>query len=140
MDDRDKGGLNSQLHEGITMKIKIKYTNCLGFVLALCMIAISECSCSAPKPTTDPLAGWRVDQYGQPNQMIISDYQNYIRTLSQDEQKYAGPIFFYEDGAGQYAVEIKIGLNGSSWHHVLIYDKDNKRIKTIKFISGNYAS
>jgi len=63
------------------------------------------------------------------NKPITDDYQDYIRNLSTDERKYAGPIHYFEDGAGQHAVRITIGINGTVWEHVLIYDKDNKRKK-----------
>ena len=56
------------------------------------------------------------------------------------KEKRAGLIFFFENETGQHAVQIRIGINGTSWEHILIYDKDNKRIKAIKYISGRYAS
>ncbi|HEY3931536.1 MAG TPA: hypothetical protein VGM58_04120 [Verrucomicrobiae bacterium] len=119
------------------MKI-IQLTFCSLLAMFLCGFGCSSSKLTSPTP--DPLAGWQVDQKGEPNQAIVNDYQNYIHTLSLEEQKYAGPIFFYKDGTGQYAVEIQIGLNGTSWVHVLIYDKDNKRIKAIKYSSGDYHS
>lgn len=124
------------------MEKMIKYSNCIGLVLALCAIMVSGCSCSAPKPQPDPLAGWQVSDLKNlhDNKAITDDYKAYIQTLSLDEQKYAGPINFYEDGSGQHAVEIRIGLDGTEWRHVLIYDKDNKRIKTIKYEAGHYYS
>jgi hypothetical protein len=98
--------------------------------------------CSSPKPTPDPLAGFHVSSLGNldNNKAITDDYKAYIRTLSPEERKYLGTIFFYEDGTGQHAVEITIGLNGTWWEHVLIYDKDNKRINAIKYSTGHYAS
>jgi hypothetical protein len=96
----------------------------------------------ASKPTPDPLAGfYRADEADMDkNQVITDDYKGYIQKLSPEERKYAGPIFYFEDGTGQHAVRITIGLNGTVWRHVLIYDKDNKRIKTIKYASGDYHS
>jgi hypothetical protein len=32
------------------------------------------------------------------------------------------------------------GLNHTHWEHVLVYNKDNKRIKTIKYVSGHSMS
>jgi hypothetical protein len=121
------------------MKKLIKYSNYFVFVLALCAMIFSGCSCSAPKPMPDPLAGFHVSSF-DPNKAITDDYKNYIQKLSPEEQKRAGPIFYYEDGTGQHAVLIKIGINGTVWEHVLIYDKNDKRIKTIKYASGNYRS
>jgi hypothetical protein len=129
------------------MKKIIKYSNCFGLVLALCTMVISGCSCSAPKPTPptpDPLAGFHVSSLGNldSNKAITDDYKAYIQTLSPEEQKYLGPspIGFFEDGTGQHAVQIQIALYGTWWFHDLIYDKDNKRVKTIKYAAGDYHS
>jgi outer membrane biogenesis lipoprotein LolB len=123
------------------MKKIIKYSNYFGFILALCMMVISGCSCSAPKPTPDPLAGFHEVgiQHLDNNKTITADYQAYIQTLSPEEQR-ASSVFFFEDGTGQHAVMIKMGLNETVWQHVLIYDKDDKRIKTIKYSPGGYRS
>jgi hypothetical protein len=98
--------------------------------------------CTKPKPTPDPLASFRFSSLNNldSNKTITDDYKDYIQKLSPEERKYAGPIFYFEDGTGQHAVEIKIGLNGTVWRHILIYDKENKRIKAIKYASGDYAS
>jgi hypothetical protein len=97
---------------------------------------------SSSKPTPDPLAGCHVSSLGNldNHKAITDDYKTYIHPLLPDEQKYAGPILFYEDGMGQHAVDIEIAINGTSWKHILIYDTDNKRIKAIKYSSGSYQS
>ena len=102
---------------------------------------IGGCSGCQTK-TPDPLVGFHFSSLNNldSNKAITDDYKNYIQTLSPDEKKTAGPIFYFEDGMGQHAVEIKIGLNGTVWEHVLIYDKDNKRIKMIKYSNGGYRS
>jgi hypothetical protein len=94
------------------------------------------------KPTPDPLAGFHFSSLNNldSDKTITGDYKDYIQTLSPEEKKYAGPIEFFEDGTGQHAVMIMIGINGTVWRHYLIYDKDNKRIKTIKYASGDYHS
>jgi hypothetical protein len=127
------------------MKKIVKYSNCFGFVLALCMMVISGCICSAPKatlPTPDPLAGFHVVSlvYLDNNKKITDDYKTYIQTLSPEEQKFATVDYYYEDGQGQHAVLITVGINHTNWRHVLIYDKDNKRVKTIKYADGNSMS
>ena len=63
----------------------------------------------------------------------VTTTHDYIQKLSQKDRKYVGPIGFYEDGTGQHAVEIEEALHGTWWFHVLIYDKGDKRIKTIKY-------
>jgi hypothetical protein len=109
------------------------------FLMLMAMLLFG-CGCNTSKPIPDPLAGWQKAYGEKPNQAIVKDYQDYIHTLSPDEQKYAELIIYYKDGTGQHAVEITIGLNGAWWRHILIYDKDNKRIKTIKSSTGSYRS
>jgi len=96
----------------------------------------------ASKPTPDPLEGfhWSSLVNLDNNKTISDDYRNYIQTLSPDEQKSIAYIEYFEDGTGQHAVRITIGLNHTNWEHVLIYDKDNKRIKSVKYISGGSMS
>jgi len=124
------------------MKEIIKYSNCFGLILALCMMVISGCSCSAPKatPTPDPLAGFHAASKN-PDKVIMDDYQNYIQKLSPEEKKYMGPTRFFEDGTGQHALQIETDINGKYiWYHILFYDKDNKRAKVIKYSGGSYES
>jgi hypothetical protein len=125
--------------------MKTKITNSLNnpalIFLTLVSIFVWSCGCNTSKPVPDPLAGFHAASKTL-DQSIVNDYQNYIQNLSPEEKKYLGPypVSFFEDGTGQHAVRIKIGINGTSWEHVLIYDKDNKRIKTIKYSTGHYAS
>src|SRR5271154_1033698 len=103
------------------MKKIIKYSNYFGFVLALCMMILSGCSCSAPKPTPDPLAGWKLCQSQDPkylDQAITDDYKAYIQALSPEEQKFATYDNDFEDGTGQHAVLITVGLNHTDWRHI----------------------
>ena len=99
--------------------------------------------CAAQKPTPDPLAGfhWSSLVNLANNKAITDDYEAYIQTLSPEEKKYLGPspIRYFEDRSGQHAVEIREGLNGTVWEHVLIYDKNDKRIKTVRYAAGHYA-
>jgi hypothetical protein len=89
--------------------------------------------------TPDPLAGFHPASKN-PDQIIEKDYQDYIHKFSPEERKYTGPISFFEDGTGQHAVVIEVDLNGTAWNHVLFYDKDNKRIKVIKYVGWHYMS
>jgi len=96
--------------------------------------------CNTSKPTPDPLAGWKVDLDHDPDQAIEKDYHDYIQKLPPKEREHAGLIHMLVDGTGQHAINMTIGLNGTDWQHVLIYDKNDKRIKTIKYVSGHSAS
>jgi hypothetical protein len=99
--------------------------------------------CSSSKPTPDPLAGFHFCFSQDPKYLgeaIMVDYQDYIQKLPPEEKKLANYSHDFEDGTGQHAVLIEVGVNGTWWEHVLIYDKDNKRIKTIKYSNGGYRS
>jgi hypothetical protein len=102
-------------------------------------ILLAACVWVVGCATPNPLAGWKV-YFHEPDQTITNDYQDYIQKLPPEERKYAGGIQYFEDGTGQHAVKIEIGLNGTWWQHVLIYDKNDKRIKVIKYASGGYRS
>jgi hypothetical protein len=98
--------------------------------------------CASPKPVPDPLAGWieLVRAGEEPNQAITTDYQSYIRSLPPKEREYPTAAHFYTDGNGQHAVRFEVNMNGVSWAHVLIYDKDNERIRVIKYLYAYYRS
>ncbi len=51
-------------------------------------------------------------------------------------------IDLLEDGTGQHAVSIEIfeKHKNASWHYVLIYDKENKRMRVIKYGYTRYMS
>ena len=100
------------------------------------------CAVGCGTPQVNPLVGWHSCSSQDPGKFdnaIQSDYRDYIHKLSPEDRKILdNDIWFYEDGAGQQAVKISIPLNGTRWEHVLIYDKNLKRIKTIKYTSGHY--
>ena len=115
--------------------------------------------------TTDPIASWKstmpvgykvgemsADITPIPGYKAISDdVQDFVNKLPVDHlPDYVGggtrrwcywisEATFYEDGSGQHAVKIKIYRRNHFENYVLIYDKSNKRIKTIRFRSGSYA-
>ncbi len=47
---------------------------------------------------------------------------------------------FYEDGTGQHAVSFQITHDGTRWGYVLIYDKNNKQVKAVRYVQGYYTS
>jgi hypothetical protein len=99
--------------------------------------------CVDSKPTRDPLAGFHTGDFRtlDANKAITDDYKSYIQKLSPEERKYMGPYEFFEDATGQHAVRIETDINGNqAWYHILIYDKDSKRIKVIKYYKGKYMS
>ena len=94
----------------------------------------------------NPLEGWKGGQTvseGRPfGRAIIEDYQNYIRSLPAEETSRVDDfnIRFYENAAGQRAIEITIPINRIRWKHVLIYDQKNVRTKVVKYAASRYLS
>lgn len=91
----------------------------------------------------EPLAGWQ-PLFGRENEaenmVIKGDYQAYIQKMPSSQSGFVGPIQLFQDGTGQHAVRIEIARNGTDWAHVLIYDKENKRVKVYRYVSGHYRS
>jgi len=110
-------------------------------IFALLTLLVWSSGCAGFVHHPDPLAGWHRAS-NNPDQSIVNDYQNYIQTLSPEEKANLGPspASYFEDGTGQRAIRIKIGINGKEWEHILIYNKEDKRIKTIKYLAGRYMS
>jgi len=108
------------------------------YVLLAAIFWVSGCATQTP----DPLAGWKVDFDHQPSQTIVNDYQDYIQKLPPKESGYVGTIFFLKDGTGKHAVSIEIfsKYTNASWHYALIYDKENTRIKAIKYDYSRFMS
>jgi len=86
----------------------------------------------------NPLAGWKLCFSQDPKNLgpaIMADYQDFIQKLPPKERDYAGIMNTFEDGTGQHAVRILVSSNhtNAAWYYALIYDKENKRIKVIKY-------
>jgi hypothetical protein len=118
-----------------------KSINLVSLVLFVLASMLWESGCETSTP--DPTAGWRIlfsKDYDKLDKSILEDYRAYIEALPNGESRFVGPVTFLEDGAGQHAVRIEIALDGTDWAHVIIYDKNNKRVKIIKYVSGHYRS
>ena len=113
-------------------------------ILIVALLALCS-SCSKQwSPAVDPLKGWNA--WGEHDKKrpaldkaIRDDYQNYLQKNEPGFFPSALGATFYEDGAGQHAVNIRIGRNGSYTIYIFIYDKSNLRIKVMRFSDGGYA-
>jgi hypothetical protein len=110
------------------------------FTLYILLTAFVWAMVGCATSTPNPLAGWQGDFNEQPNNVIVNDYKNYIQQLPPQERQRATVDDWLKDGTGQHAILITIGLNGTNWRYILIYDKDNKRVRAIKYVSGHSAS
>jgi hypothetical protein len=129
----------------IMKKIPILSASYFWLALALSIALVSGCSCSAPKPTPDPLAGWTFKPFpgselppfanntNHLDKAIIDDYQDFI--TNNKLILFGAMGGYFEDGNGQHAVEFTAFPpdSNSTWNYVIIYNKENKRIKLIKY-------
>jgi hypothetical protein len=107
---------------------------CVLFAVFLCGFG-----CTTSKPQPDPLVGFHFSSLVNlnNNKAITDDYRDYFQ---KNGKGFVGSLLYFEDRAGQHAVQIQEGINGTWWVHDLIYDQDNKRIKTVKYKNGGYRS
>ena len=63
-------------------------------------------------PDPDPLAGWQQVYGVQPDPAIVTDYENYIEQLPQDQRKVliVNDSRLFEDGKGAHAMVIRLWL------------------------------
>jgi len=111
----------------------------VAFIIVVFVLVVS-CGCSAFRYRSDPLAGWKRDIGHDSDPAIKEDYQNYISALSLTERNSVGGFTYFQDDTGKHAVRFETGIRWTSWAHVLIYDKNNKRIKVIKYVKGHFLS
>lgn len=110
------------------------------FLVWLAAVLGVVAGCVAPKPALNPLAGWKLDYNHQPGIAIERDYENYIGSLPTVERKSSGVGGYFQDGSGKHAIQIQVAVKGTWWYHILIYDRQNRRIQVIKYSPGRYRS
>ena len=116
-------------------------SKCFWVIFSVFLAAFIFATGCATMPQPDPLAGWNVllgHDSENLDKAITQDYQSYIAALPKRESKQICLTWFLGDGRGDHAVKFEIALNGTDWTHVLFYDKNNRRMKVIKYVSGHY--
>jgi hypothetical protein len=92
---------------------------------------------------SNPIEGWPICDSRTINKGIHDDYQDYINKLPAKERKCAFIVGWFQDGTGQHAVSIGVWLDGmwdgTEWEYVLIYDRNDKRVKVVKYLAGYYS-
>jgi hypothetical protein len=98
--------------------------------------------CNTSKPTLDPLAGWQKAYKEEPDQVIEKDSQNFIQKLQSEGKGQSQVTGYYKNGTGQHLVNIEIFEHNqnASWQYALVYDKDDNRVKVIKYGHCRYQS
>ena len=103
---------------------------------------------------SSPIDGWKrvgeVDYTfpkGSPQNSLNPGYS----AISDDVQKYVkkkklpvADFIFFEDGTGRHAVSFRVDSSGSliggtCWVYVAIYDKNNERVKVVRYVEGYYV-
>lgn len=127
------------------MKTQIKNpTKRFWLILPILLTAFAlVAGCAGLVHHSDPLAGWQIAYNQDPSRTIVKDYQDYIQMLPTKQRNDVLVKHYYKDGTGQHAVQIEVGVtgifNGTLWEHILIYDKDDKRIRVMKYVGGKYS-
>jgi hypothetical protein len=110
------------------------------------LIAAFVLSGCAPRIQPNPLLGWKdlgvESVVGCPfGEVVCEDYRAYVRAMARHEQNLVidHNVEFYTKQELR-AVEILIHTKGIKWKHVLIYDRDNKRVSAMKYAGGTYRS
>ncbi|HEX3856071.1 MAG TPA: hypothetical protein VHY30_02105 [Verrucomicrobiae bacterium] len=127
----------------IQTKSPIKHFGYFRIILPIFLaVFIGVVGCATQEP--NPLAGWHFSSLDNlhSNKAIMDDFQDYIQKLPPKERNYVGSVFYFEDGTGQHAIDVEIFVKGqnASWHYAIIYDKENKRVKAIKYGYSRYQS
>jgi len=111
-------------------------TKCFWLIYPILLAALVWTAVCASQ-TPDPLVGWHVSSLNDLdlNKAINDDYRDFIQKLPAKERDYVGTTDFFEDGTGKHAVSIDVFSNhtNAAWRYALIYNKDNKRIKVVKY-------
>jgi len=139
--------------------IKVSANQLLSRVLPVILLSllVFGFGCIIIRPGENPLLGWKMvgstiwAAWDSPEEQnpghfpisIIDDYKDFLKHIPRTLKKTPPPIFqvcYFDDENQQHAIEITIPENGIWWKYVLIYNKDNKRIRTVKYASGRYMS
>lgn len=117
----------------------LKYLCLNSFVSLAALICVTGCAGFVHH--SDPLAGWEQIHRDKLDDTIVKDYKVFIQTLPEKERTLVEDysIWVYQNRTGDKAVKIEIPLSGKILDHILIYDQNSKRIKTIKYIAGYYS-
>ncbi len=97
-------------------------------------------------PHTDPLAEWKrlgsITVAPVP-EVIKQDARAYFQTMPAHDRREATNDYAVDcrtDGGGQYAVVLYSPEDGEHWNYALIYDRDGRRLKVLKYSTGSYHS
>jgi hypothetical protein len=95
-------------------------------------VAVATTTPAAPASAVPAeLKGWQATT-GLPDKAVITDYNDYIKELPQAERERVADVRYFTDGTGQNAVAITVNGKDGAWMSILVYDKQNKRLRVLK--------
>lgn len=96
-------------------------------------------------PHSDAMAGWKelgaFSEEGVP-QTIKRDALAYFSTLPDEEREsieYDWAVRYWEGENGQHAAVLEAPHDGEYWSIALIYDRDNHRLRVLKYSTGSFT-
>ena len=109
-----------------------------------CLLIVSVLGATGCTPHSDPMKDWKeVKPFSDPAvpESIKQDATTFFQTLSGQERSWwvnngDFAATYWENGTGQHAVILKCPHDGECWCHALIYDRDDRRIKVLKYSTG----
>ena len=118
--------------------------------LRICFVALAAiivCTCyGCATYHVSPLKNWRgittFDHAPVPD-AIRQDALAYFQTMPPGERPPTddlGMVTYLEDGTGQHAVVVDAPRDGERWQYALIYDRNNWRVKVLRYSVGSYQS
>lgn len=116
---------------------KTRYISCVSLTALFLIVG-----CATP----NALVGWKqVLSRGDDvklEEALRTDAINYMDTVVFKERRVSGPFWFYEDGSGQHAIGMEVFQKheNASWEYLIVYSKENKRVKVIKYGYRRYQS
>ena len=81
------------------------------------------------------LKGWK-ETKDLPADTVVTDYNDYVEKLPKAERPGVADVKYYVDDDGRNAVAVLVNVGDTQWTHLLVYDKQHKRVEMTKFAAG----
>lgn len=110
-------------------------------ILVLACMAWVLVGCTDKSKILSSENGWKTCPAEQLSKTISDDYRGFVNALPSDERALVdrANTFCYSNTNGKHAVRFEIPLHGNWTQHVVIYNKNDKRLKTFRYNRGRYA-
>jgi len=105
------------------------------FIWCFLLMGVLTGGCIGLGSYANPLAGWQFLSMSQVPKVLTDDVGDFLRSLPDQKGHDSGATIFFQDGTGQIGVSIGMYLTRKTvrWYYAIIYSKDYKRLKVIKY-------